>query len=119
MVTYEGKKIDGTVFDAATTPVEMPVNQVVPGFAEALKLMPIGSTYEVCIPAALAYGEQAPGPIGSNATLIFTISLTDIKKNEAPQGGMPFQLTPEMLQQLQQQGLQTAAPAAEEAPAAE
>lgn len=110
LVTYEGKKIDGKVFDAASTPIEMPVNQVVPGFAEALKLMPIGSTYEVCIPAALAYGEQAPGPIGSNSTLVFTISLKDIKKNEPAQGGMPFQLTPEMLQQLQQQGLQGGAP---------
>lgn len=119
MVTYEGKKIDGKVFDATATPIEMPINQVVPGFSEALKLMPIGSTYEVCIPAALAYGEQAPGPIGSNSTLIFTLSLKDIKKNEAPQGGMPFQLTPEMLQQLQQQGLQGGAPeeSAEEAPA--
>lgn len=117
MVTYEGKKIDGKVFDATSTPIEMPINQVVPGFSEALKLMPIGSTYEVCIPAALAYGEQAPGAIGSNATLIFTISLKDIKKNEAPQGGMPFQLTPEMLQQLQQQGLQETQPEqTEEAP---
>ena len=87
-------------------------------FAEALKLMPIGSTYEVCIPAALAYGEQAPGPIGSNSTLVFTISLKDIKKNEPAQGGMPFQLTPEMLQQLQQQGLQSGAPeSADETPA--
>ncbi len=123
MVTYEGKKIDGKVFDATDTPIEMPINQVVPGFSEALKLMPIGSTYQVCIPAALAYGEQAPGPIGSNATLIFTISLKDIKKNETPQGGMPFQLTPEMLQQLQQQELQVApaeeAPETAEAPAAE
>lgn len=123
LVTYEGKKIDGKVFDATSTPIEMPINQVVPGFAEALKLMPIGATYEVCIPAALAYGEQAPGPIGSNATLIFTLSLKDIKKNEAPQGGMPFQLTPEMLQQLQQQGLQGAPaeeePAPAETPAAE
>lgn len=117
LVTYEGKKIDGSVFDATDTPVEMPINQVVPGFAETLKLMPIGSTYEVCIPAALAYGEQAPGPIGSNATLIFTIKLTDIKKNEAPKGGLPFQLTPEMLQQLQQQSLQSADDAAAPAPA--
>lgn len=118
LVTYEGKKIDGKVFDATTTPIEMPINQVVPGFAEALKLMPIGSTCEVCIPAALAYGEQAPGPIGSNSTLVFTISLKDIKKNEPAQGGMPFQLTPEMLQQLQQQGLQNGAPApADETPA--
>ena len=70
---------------------------------------------EVC---SERFNFYAPGPIGSNSTLIFTISLKDIKKNEAPQGGMPFQLTPEMLQQLQQQGLQGDAPAeGEEAPA--
>lgn len=104
-VTYEGKKIDGSTFDKAEQPIPMPINQVVPGFAEALKLMPIGSEWEICIPSDLAYGEQGPGPIGSNSTLIFTVKLLDITKNDAPQGGMPMQLTPEMIQQLQAQGL--------------
>lgn len=106
VVTYEGKRIDGTTFDKAETPIEMPVNQVVPGFSEALKLMPIGSEWEVCIPSDLAYGPQGPGPIGSNATLVFTIKLTDIKKNDRPAPSMPMQLTPEMIQQLQSQGLE-------------
>lgn len=105
MVTYEGKKIDGKTFDKAEQPIPMPISQVVPGFSEALKLMPVGSEWEICIPAALGYGEQAPGPIGANSTLIFTVKLHDISKNEAPQGGMPMQLTPEMIQQLQAQGL--------------
>lgn len=104
-VTYEGKKIDGTTFDKSEQPVPMPISQVVPGFSEALKLMPVGSEWEICIPAALGYGEQAPGIIGANSTLIFTVKLHDISKNEAPQGGMPMQLTPEMIQQLQAQGL--------------
>ena len=104
-ITYEGKLIDGTTFDKAETPVDMPVNQVVPGFSEALKLMPIGSEWEVFIPGELAYGERATGPIPSNATLVFTIKLVDIKKNTAPAGGA-MQLTPEMIQQLQAQGLE-------------
>lgn len=104
-ITYEGKLIDGTVFDKCDSPIDMQIDRVVPGFSEALKLMPIGSTWEVCIPSELAYGPQGPGPIGNNSTLIFTISLKDIKKAPAPTG-MPMQLTPEMLQQLQQQGLQ-------------
>lgn len=126
-VTYEGKKIDGSTFDKAEQPIPMPINQVVPGFSEALKAMPIGSEWEICIPSDLAYGEQGPGPIGSNSTLIFTVKLHDIKKNEAPQGGMmPMQLTPEMIQQLQAQGLDVVddgtgnpAPAPADAPAAE
>lgn len=104
-VTYEGKKIDGTTFDKAESPIPMPINQVVPGFSEALKAMPIGSEWEICIPSDIAYGEQGPGPIGANSTLIFTVKLHDITKNEAPQGPMPMQLTPEMIQQLQAQGL--------------
>lgn len=120
-ITYEGKLIDGTTFDMSETPIDMPVNQVVPGFSEALKLMPIGSEWEVCIPGELAYGERATGPIPANSTLVFTIKLVDIKKNTAPAGGA-MQLTPEMIQQLQAQGLEVMgeddeAPA--EAPAAE
>lgn len=107
-LTYEGKHIDGRVFDKATTPVEMQIDRVVPGFSEALKLMPVGSTWEICIPAELAYGPQGPGPIGNNATLIFTIKLDGLKKDEAPAGNMPMQLTPEMIQQLQAQGLDVA-----------
>jgi len=103
-VIYEGRLIDGTVFDATEEPVEFPINAVVPGFSEALKAMPIGSEWEVYIPANLGYGEQGPGVIGNNATLIFKLKLTDIKPGQGSSEN-PYELTPEILQQLQQQGL--------------
>ncbi len=108
-VIYEGRLIDGTVFDKTATPIEMPIDRVVPGFSEALKLMPVGSEWEVVIPSNLAYGEQGPGVIGNNATLIFKLKLTDIKPARGTQGN-PIELTPEMLQQLQEQGLQPVQP---------
>lgn len=104
-VTYEGRLVNGTVFDASATPVDMPVNGVIPGFAEAIKLMPIGSEWEVTIPSELAYGEQGPGVIGNSATLIFKLKLVDIKPGRGTQGN-PIELTPEMLQQLQESGMQ-------------
>ena len=107
-VMYEGKLIDGTVFDKSQSPIEMPIDRVVPGFSEALQLMPIGSTWEICIPSELAYGPQGPAPIGNNSTLIFTITLNDITKAPAQQMDSRSlqQLPPEVLQQLQQQGLE-------------
>lgn len=107
-VSYEGKLIDGKVFDKSPAPIDMPIDRVVPGFSEALKSMPIGSTWEVCIPSELAYGPQGPAPIGNNSTLIFTITLNAITKAPAPQmeSRSLQQLPPEVLQQLQQQGLE-------------
>ncbi len=110
-VIYEGRLIDGTVFDATETPISMPVNRVVPGFSEALKLMPVGSTYEVYIPANLGYGANGPGVIGNNATLIFKLTLVDIEPGKGTQAN-PIELTPEMLKQLEEQGLQPVEPAA-------
>ncbi len=106
-VTYEGRLIDGKVFDSSTEPVEFPINQVVPGFSEALKLMPAGSTWEIYIPSALAYGDRAPRVIGKNSTLIFKLQLISIKPGAGKPGGQPIELTPEMLEALQAQGLQT------------
>jgi FKBP-type peptidyl-prolyl cis-trans isomerase FklB len=84
-VNYEGKLIDGTVFDSSYTrgePAVFPVNAVIPGWVEALQLMPKGSTWELYIPASLAYGEQgAPPSIGPNEMLIFKVELLDIKKS--------------------------------------
>ena len=104
-ITYEGKLIDGTVFDSSATPVDMPIGQVIPGFSEALKLMPIGSEWEIYIPSDLAYGEQGPGIIGNNASLIFKLKLVDIKPARGSQGN-PYQLTPEILKQLEESGMQ-------------
>ena len=120
-VMYEGKLIDGTVFDKSSAPIDMPIDRVVPGFSEALKLMPVGSTWEVCIPSELAYGPQGPAPIGNNSTLIFTITLNSISKAPEPQMGSQSlqQLPPEILQQLQQQGLEIEPEDTAEEPAGE
>ena len=100
LVAYEGRKIDGTVFDASEAPVQFPLDGVIPGFSEALKLMPIGSEWEIYIPSELAYGEQGPGIIGPNATLIFKLKLADIQPGSQ---GSPMELTPEQIQQLMNQ----------------
>jgi len=83
-INYTGKLLDGKEFDSSKgTPVSFPVNGVIPGFSEALKLMKKGDVFEVYIPSNLAYGENGvPNtPIGPNQTLIFTIELLDIKKS--------------------------------------
>lgn len=80
---YEGRLIDGTVFDSSYTrgePATFPVQGVIPGWTEALQLMPVGSKWQLFIPAELAYGERgAGGVIGPNATLIFDIELLSIE----------------------------------------
>jgi FKBP-type peptidyl-prolyl cis-trans isomerase len=87
-VNYRGTLIDGTEFDSSYKRGEsasFPVNQVIPGWTEALQLMPVGSKWQLYIPAALAYGEAgAGGSIGPNETLVFDVELLDIKKDEAP-----------------------------------
>ena len=83
-VDYTGTLINGTVFDSSEKqgqPISFKVNQVIKGWTEVLQLMPVGSTWQVFIPADLAYGAQAVGNvIGPNETLIFTIHLISIEK---------------------------------------
>jgi len=83
-VHYHGTLIDGTVFDSSIErgePVVFGVNQVIPGWTEALKLMPVGSKWKVYIPSDLAYGEQGAGKnIGPNSTLVFEVELLEIVK---------------------------------------
>ncbi len=78
-VNYEGKTIDGRVFDSSYQrgePVQMRANQVIPGWREVLKIMPAGSKWEVTIPADLAYGPNGQGQvIKPFSTLIFTIEV--------------------------------------------
>lgn len=92
---YTGTLIDGTEFDASPKGETVPFTlQIVPGVAEALRIMPIGSTWKLFIPSKLAYGERRNGAIlGPNSTLIFEITLKDIGKAK-PQLGLPpgFQL---------------------------
>jgi FKBP-type peptidyl-prolyl cis-trans isomerase FklB len=84
-VDYAGTLIDGTEFDSSYKrgqPATFPVSGVIAGWTEALQLMNVGSTWELYIPASLAYGDQgAPPSIGPNETLIFKVKLIDIKKS--------------------------------------
>lgn len=86
-VEYTGRLIDGQVFDSTDKtgkPATFKVSQVIPGWTEALQLMPAGSTWEVYVPASLAYGSRSVGgPIGPNETLIFKIRLIAVKKTDA------------------------------------
>ena len=80
---YEGKTIDGEVFDSSYKrgqAIEMMVRQNIPGFAEAITHMPVGSTWEVYIPAEQAYGDRDMGQIKPYSTLIFKIELLEILK---------------------------------------
>lgn len=80
LVSYRGTLTDGTVFDESEQ-TAMPVDGVVPGFAEALQLMKRGGEYQLFIPPELAYGDKVPegGPIPANSVLIFDVSLIDFK----------------------------------------
>ncbi len=79
-VMYKGTLVDGTVFDQSQQPVKFNIRQVIPGFTEALQLMPVGAKWRVTIPAPLAYGANGPGIIGPNSTLIFEMELLGLTK---------------------------------------
>jgi len=80
---YRGTLINGTEFDSSYRtgqPATLKVAGLVPGWREALKLMPVGSTWQLVIPPQLAYGSRGTGrDIGPNATLIFEVELLDVK----------------------------------------
>lgn len=86
-VNYRGTLVDGTEFDSSYKrgqSVTFPVSGVIPGWTEALQLMPVGSKYELAIPSDLAYGPGgAGGVIGPNAALKFEVELLSIKQPEA------------------------------------
>lgn len=94
VLNYRGTLIDGTEFDNSYKrgePAMFQVKSIIPGFTEALQLMPVGSKWELFIPSNLAYGERAAGPqIAPNATLIFEVELLDAKAMPAGgHGAMP------------------------------
>jgi FKBP-type peptidyl-prolyl cis-trans isomerase FkpA len=81
-VHYVGTLLDGTKFDSSIDrgqPAQFALNAVIPGWTEALQLMPVGSKYKLWIPSELGYGDRGtPGPIGPNATLSFEVELLEI-----------------------------------------
>jgi len=81
-VNYEGKLVDGTVFDSSYKrgqTATFAVDQVIKGWSEAVKLMKVGAEYEVCLPYEIAYGERGTRGIPPYSTLIFKIELKGIK----------------------------------------
>ncbi|MCC2637226.1 MAG: FKBP-type peptidyl-prolyl cis-trans isomerase [Moraxellaceae bacterium] len=85
-VHYQGTLLDGSVFDSSVQrgePASFRLDQVIPGWTEALQLMPVGSKYRLTLPPELAYGDQGAGPIPANATLVFEVELLGIEKPEA------------------------------------
>jgi FKBP-type peptidyl-prolyl cis-trans isomerase len=86
-VLGDGVKVDyigyfaksGKVFDSGKG-IEFPVNAVVPGFSEGLRLMQPGGKYRLCIPSRLGYGARALGPIPANSDLVFYVQLVSVTK---------------------------------------
>ena len=83
-VHYEGRLVDGTVFDASakhgSEPASFRADQVIKGWTEALTMMPVGSKWQLYIPYDLAYGERNMGNIKPYSALIFDVELVDIVK---------------------------------------
>ena len=84
---YRGTLIDGTEFDSSYKrgqPTTFPVSGVIKGWTEALQLMPVGSKWQLFVPASLAYGDRAASAlIGPDATLIFDVELVSIQDKSA------------------------------------
>jgi FKBP-type peptidyl-prolyl cis-trans isomerase len=81
-VNYEGKLIDGTVFDssyARNEPATFPLNGVIKGWTEGVAMMRKGEVWDFAIPAELAYGDRPVGPIPPGSTLLFKVELLDFK----------------------------------------
>lgn len=82
-VHYEGKLVDGTVFDSSVQrgePATFGVMQVIPGWVEGLQLMHEGDEFEFVIPSELAYGSHGTGPITPDSTLVFYVKLIKITR---------------------------------------
>ena len=89
---YRGTTIDGKEFDSSAKnggPVSFPVSGVIKGWSEALKMMPVGSKWQLYVPSELAYGDEGAGEdIAPGSTLVFDVELLNIKKDtEKPGAG--------------------------------
>ena len=88
-VKYEGRLIDGTVFDSSYKrpgeTAKFRPNQVIKGWTEALTMMPVGSKWELYIPQNLAYGDRKAGAINPYSTLIFTVEMVSVEKAKKPE----------------------------------
>ena len=93
LVNYEGRLVDGTVFDASAKhgdkPASFRADQVIKGWTEALTMMPVGSKWQLYIPQELAYGERNMGNIKPYSTLIFDVELVGIDKPKTAEADKP------------------------------
>ena len=93
VVKYEGRLIDGTIFDSSyernPQTSKFRPNQVIKGWTEALSMMPEGSKWELYIPENLAYGERQAGKIPAFSTLIFTVEVDEVIKAKATEEAAP------------------------------
>lgn len=81
-VHYKGTLTDGTVFDSSyerKEPIEFQLNQLIPGWIEAIPMLKKGGKMEIVVPPQLGYGERQAGKIPANSTLVFEIELLDFK----------------------------------------
>jgi len=92
-VHYEGRLVDGTLFDDTyerQQPAIFPLNEVIPGWTEGLQLMNVGSKYKLYIPSEIGYGSMSYRPIPAYSALIFTIELVDIVSMEEYEAQMLY-----------------------------
>ncbi len=103
-VTYRGTHVDGTEFDSGTR--EFQANRVIPGWSQALQLMPVGSKWQLFIPGDLGYGARGHSPaIGPNEVLLFDVELLSTKAAPAPAATGPSQMTSDIIKVPSAEGL--------------
>ena len=88
-VNYEGKLVNGTVFDSSFQrgePADLPLQGLIPGWVEALQLMRPGDEWMLYVPPKLGYGADSPDPIPPNSVLVFRIQLLGVLSHPSAQG---------------------------------
>lgn len=118
VVHYEGKTIDGKVFDSSynSGPAQFDLQEMIPGFREGVQLMPAGSKYELYVPSELGYGDKSVATIEPNSVLIFTVELLDeaaAKKAAAEAKAQAEAQMAEMMKQMEAQAAGQGEPAAQ------
>lgn len=105
VVNYEGKFIDGKVFDSSIergVPASFQLGQMIKGWSEGLQLMPAGSKYELYIPSELAYGAENNPAIPPNSVLIFTVELLDEAAAKKAQADIKAKADAQMAEMMKQ-----------------